>query len=151
MPFSDAEILESFVEHTAEHPAAEDREILVARYSEHEALAKREAARLAWNGRREVDWSRQPLGQKSDRALAAELGVDRTAVAQARRRRGIAACTDSSRFRENPRKVNWVAVAGLGRMPDGVLARKLGVTRSAVIKARMRLGVPAYRPGQEAS
>lgn len=37
-----------------------------------------------------VDWDAQPLGEKSDEDLAAELGVSRQRVSQVRRSRGIA-------------------------------------------------------------
>jgi hypothetical protein len=49
---------------------------------------------------------------------------------------------------EEPRKASWVVdwddVRDLGRVPDGRLARRLGVTPAAVRNARLVRGIPAH-------
>ncbi len=81
-----------------------------------------------------IQWDKQPLGQVSDEELAQQLGVTRTAVGVARRRRGITA------HRKPPSKIDW-ASQPLGQMSDAALARKLGCVRPSVTRARTRAGI----------
>ena len=81
-----------------------------------------------------IQWDKLPLGQVSDEEIAQQLGVTRTAVGIARRRRGITA------HRRPPSRIDW-ASQPLGQVSDTALARKLGCARSAVTRARIRAGV----------
>lgn len=81
-----------------------------------------------------IDWDSQPLGDLSDTDLANMLGVDRSAVTGARKRRGI------SRF--DPGYVDWDSQP-LGVVHDSHIAKKLGVSESAVNAARRRRGIRA--------
>ena len=63
-------------------------------------------------------------------------GIERRSV-ESRRKQG----PKKSRAR---RMIDWTKVQSLGLQSDGALAAHLGVDRSAVRRARERLGIPAY-------
>lgn len=86
-----------------------------------------------------IDWDRQPLGKVPDGELAAEFGVTPWAVAQQRRKRGVA------RAPTGP-QIDW-ATQPLGEVVDRVLAARLGVSPSTVQRARARLGIPSKGRG----
>lgn len=86
-----------------------------------------------------IDWSTQPLGKVSDRALAKTLGLGQLVVRRARRKLGIAACLGST----SRKGILWDEQP-LGRVRDVVLARELGVTPSTVTAARNRRGIPPF-------
>ena len=108
-----------------------------------------------------VDWSRvEGLGTCRDAVIARRLGVTHQAVQKARVRLGISTkwtrgrppmeeVTDEPGLVDGyqppgpgvpkPRSgVRWDDVADLGRVPDAVLADRLGVSRDAVKNARRR-------------
>lgn len=86
------------------------------------------------------------LGTASDRAVAAALGINHSSVFLKRRSLGI------SPYREpispgGPR-FEWTdrAIRLLGKGSDRKIARKLGISPSAVFHKRRVLGIPGYRP-----
>lgn len=88
-------------------------------------------------------WDSQPLGQMSDGQLAKKLkhlGVTRSAVGNARRRRGIPVHPID--------QTDWDNEELLGEIPDKELAAKHDVRSSSVARARHRRGLsPAGRRG----
>lgn len=88
---------------------------------------------------RGIDWDSQLLGEVPDVELASSLGVDRSAVAGARKRRGIPRCPDC-RWVE----VDWDS-AGLGESPDVAVAARLGCSEARVRVERVRRHIPAWR------
>lgn len=88
-----------------------------------------------------IDWDAQPLGEMTDTDLARRLGCCRSAVSQARERRGI------PRYEPRP-AVDWDAQP-LGMETDGAIAARLGVSESAVSAARRARGIPRL-PRREA-
>ena len=93
-----------------------------------------------WLGHRGIDWDSQPLGEQTDEEIGRRLGVDHSAVAAARRVRGV------SRFPS--REVDWDRVDDLGLTWDTVIAAREGVGLGAVAAARRRRGVSRYRPAR---
>lgn len=57
----------------------------------------------------------------------------------------LARVTYQTRSLESRKWIDWTAEP-LGKMPDVVLAEKLGVTHTAVLYARQKYGIPAYAP-----
>lgn len=82
-----------------------------------------------------IKWNKAPLGKYTDAQLAESLGVGRTTVAQARRRRSVASY-------KKKKTINWDKQP-LGEIPDAALAKKLGVSPGAVWKARQKRGIEA--------
>ena len=82
-------------------------------------------------GRRIVDWNGVPFGQKSDNALAKELGLSLAMVNAERRRRQIAP------FRVRRYEIDWRGVP-LGKKSDAEIALQLGVSRQVVSAERKR-------------
>lgn len=84
------------------------------------------------------DWTKDPrLGVWSDKALAADLGLDQASVSRWRRKLGIPPV--------QPRVcagIDWDAEPRLGVWPDTELARELGVSHYAVFSARRVRGIP---------
>lgn len=89
--------------------------------------------RITWD---EVD----DLGKVSDPVIAKRLGVDRTQVFRARKRRGIPAFTQP---------IKWDEVDDLGKVSDRVMAERLGVSNSSVHNARKIRGIPAASRGAD--
>lgn len=88
---------------------------------------------------RNIDWDAQPLGMESDTALARRIGVSSTAVARARKARGIQG-TDG----RNWRKPMLFDHPLLGTMADAELAQRLGVNKKTVQAARHRRGIAPF-------
>lgn len=44
------------------------------------------------------------------------------------------------------RHVQWDTVKDLGKVPDGVLAKRFGITPQGVLMARKKRGIPAFDP-----
>lgn len=83
-------------------------------------------------------WTSDPrLGVWSDKALAADLGLDQTVVSRWRWRLGIPPAIE----RKRP-GINWDDESRLGVWPDVELARELCVSPSAIWEARVRRGIP---------
>ena len=53
-----------------------------------------------------------------------------------------------SRSKHRPRDIDWDAVTDLGVVHDGVIARRLGVSPSAVRYRRLTRGIAALPPGR---
>ena len=83
------------------------------------------------------------LGIDTDTAIAAELEISVSAVAQRRRRLGIPL---SPRSRRKPRRWTPAEDALLGTMTDREVAREVGVSRGAVEGRRLELGVASFQP-----
>lgn len=82
-----------------------------------------------------------PLGEKSDLALARELGVAHQVVWQARTRRSIPAATAERRRRLHG--VDWDSLR-LGDRPDSVVAHEIGLSRRTVCAERLKRGIPPF-------
>lgn len=85
-----------------------------------------------------IDWPsvRDKLGRVPDETIAAELGCSTVAVAQARRALG------RIRKRTGPAGILWDSVSELGKLPDAIVAHRIGVERSSVSAARIRRNLP---------
>ena len=90
------------------------------------------------------DWAAR-LGTVSDNRLAQELGIPRTSVSALRKALGIEAHGSDGRPLSNCWK-DPKNVARLGKVSDSQLGRELGITDTAVRKARENRGIPAYQP-----
>lgn len=106
---------------------------------------------------RRVDWDdpeiRGRLGQVPDSVLAAELGMTKSGVQYARKRLGIelteAARAEGRRLMgeaPKPKRLGsrWedpAVLRRLGKEPDADIARDLGVTGAAVLRARRQRGI----------
>lgn len=83
-------------------------------------------------------WTSDPrLGVWSDKALAADLGLNQTVVSRWRWRLGIPPARPRVRA-----GINWDDEPRLGVWLDVELARELGVLPSSVWDARVRRGIP---------
>lgn len=94
------------------------------------------------------DWDSLPLGEKSDADIAREYGIKAGSVGGARRRRGIPSFVEEGQDRpaRATKRVDW-DVQPLGKMPDRLLQRRLGLKSvSSVIRARKYRGIPKYQP-----
>jgi RNA polymerase subunit RPABC4/transcription elongation factor Spt4 len=87
-----------------------------------------------------VDWASQPLGIDTDYAIAKRLHVSQPTVTLARQRRGIPPVCPPS-----PRRV----IPFLGKMPDDVLARELGLSLACVQRHRRKAGIAKFEPGKD--
>lgn len=87
-----------------------------------------------------IDWSRQPLGELSDRALGQSLGCSGAAVRWARVQREI----PPHRAKRPPCDPDQFG-ATLGRETDREVAQRHGVTASQVARARRARGIPSTR------
>jgi hypothetical protein len=93
-----------------------------------------------------IDWTAQPLGQITDAALAARLGVRTSVVAQARRSLGILGHRDRPVALSATRGaggIDW-SVQPLGQMSDRDLAQRLGIKTSWVALVRRWRGIPVF-------
>jgi len=75
------------------------------------------------------------FGKKSDAQIAAQFGISRAAVSEARRRRGIPAY-----------RAPVVYAHLLGTKTDVAIAKEFGVALSVVRKFRNAQNIPAYKP-----
>lgn len=92
---------------------------------------------------RRVNWSKQPLGIKSDTEIARRLGVTRNRVAKARKERGIE-CSPRSKIYAH-KGIDWDRQP-IGEEPDNAIAKRLGVSSVTVLNARRRRDIPAFVP-----
>ena len=74
-----------------------------------------------------------------DAQIAEALGRNASVVRAKREELGL---PRQKRLREDP--IDWDEQP-LGQMPDYEIARRLGVTRARVLRARQALGIPAYK------
>jgi hypothetical protein len=88
------------------------------------------------------------LGTNTDAAIAVRMGVTADAIAQMRKRRGVAPF-DAAKGAQK----TWGAqeVALLGTAKDDDIAAALGRTRKAVIDARKRHGIAKFTPPKAAA
>lgn len=106
-------------------------------------------------GPKSIDWDNEPrLGKMTDKALAEILGVNPSAVHQARAKRGIPAHVPrpgtGARPPSAPAGIDWNAETRLGQVRDSELARELGVSPGAVHQARQARGIPSASPKPKA-
>ena len=90
-------------------------------------------------GPKGIDWSKQPLGEISDNALAKKLGVTPSAVLSARRTRKI----KSHVKRGSPHEIDW-SKQPLGEISDTKIAKTLGVSVGSVRYNRTRLNIAPH-------
>lgn len=107
------------------------------------------------HGPKSIDWDNEHrLGKMTDKALAEILGVNPSAVHQARHKRRIAAFVprpgDGGRPPSAAAGINWNAETRLGQVKDSELARELGVSPGAVHQARQARGIPSASPKPKA-
>jgi len=90
-----------------------------------------------------IDWDAQPLGETPDSALADGLGVSRSAVTAARRRRQIPPWRERN-------TIDWDSQP-LGEVQDPIIAKRLGTRTEDVYAARKRRGIPSFMPNSKRS
>lgn len=94
-----------------------------------------------------IDWDKEPLGKMSDGMLAAKKNVKISTVAAARHTRGIPAYVPPTdrplQFSNTPKGIDWDNVP-LGKKPDSVIAKELGVSHPAVLRARVARNIPPF-------
>lgn len=94
-----------------------------------------------------INWDDQPLGMESDISLAIKLGVDRSTVSKARRKKKIPAFFEKSKHKRSAGQkagIDWDSQP-LGKASDKDLGEALGVTAGAVRMARRRKNIPRYK------
>lgn len=84
-----------------------------------------------------IDWDNVPLGEKSDRAIAKELGCTPVAVRFQRKKRGI------TFFGYVGPQIDWSQIP-LGEKSDIEIAKELGCTSAAVGQQRNKRGICRY-------
>jgi Trp operon repressor len=94
--------------------------------------------------KKNIAWDKQPLGKVTDSVLADKLGVCRESVWCARTKRGIPAFKDPH-SNTSKKDIVWDEQLLLGKVPDRVIAEKLGVSVTTVCLARTRRGIPAFK------
>jgi hypothetical protein len=95
------------------------------------------------------DWDSLPLGEVSDADIARKYGLKPTSIGTARRRRGIPSFVEEGKTRPDHAKKNidWDSVEDLGKVPDLVLAKRLGLSSvTSVTRARKYRGIAKYAP-----
>lgn len=94
-----------------------------------------------------IDWDTQPLGQVTDSELGARLGVSGAAVGAQRKKRGIPRYwRPEVETMGLASGVDWDSQP-LGIESDSEIARRLGVSQSAVTLQRAQRGIPACGDG----
>ena len=90
-----------------------------------------------------IDWEGIPLGEFSDGEIARRYGLKAQTVSNARRRMGI---PSHRKYAIKADKIiDWDLEPRLGKMPDRVLQRVLGVRSiTAIVNARNRRGIPPF-------
>ncbi len=87
------------------------------------------------------DWAEQPLGKITDSELARRLGIVRSTVQRAREKRGIPPLVPRPEGPSSSYDIDWDKITTLGNHPDAVIARRLGVSKAAVGRARRARGI----------
>lgn len=100
-----------------------------------ELVEATEAQQMRW-GRRRVDWAKVGLGEKTDAAIALELGMSVQTVRKIRNEKGIKPAPQASRT-----GIDWDAV-DLAGASDAALAKKLGVHVDTVRENRKKRDIP---------
>ena len=102
--------------------------------------------RVSWTP--EID---SELGRVNDCEIALRLGCDRKTVAHRRLSLGIKACGDRAKNKKPPAMGGWnkKALAAdillrLGKEPDYLLARRAGVSKPVIRRARIEAGINSY-------
>lgn len=116
-----------------------------------EAVARARARRgiAPWQRRSGFVWQAHAvalLGTASDGDVAAALAIPRWQVKNKRHQLGIPPFVPPPHAAVNRRKWTPAAAALLGTMPDGQLARRLGLSVSTVATERRRRGVAPFTP-----
>ena len=112
------------------------------------AERRRRRIEPAFPHRPPVEWTEAMtalLGTDTDRAVAEELAVHPDSVRYRRMVLGIPAFRCELGRRRRRRVWSRPIVGLLGRVSDGEVARRLGVSRSAVARRRVLLGIPPWR------
>lgn len=99
---------------------------------------RRERGIPAFEPRPKIDWRKQPLGLVTDAALAEKLGSTPAGVQMARRKLGIPSLNGNKR-----KGIDWDSEPLLGKVPDGVLAKKYLCHDATVRDARESRKLPA--------
>ena len=89
-----------------------------------------------------INWTRQRLGERTDREIAERLGVSVELVRRERKRRGILACNADQM--EWALSIDWDEEP-LGEMSDVDLARRLEVSPRTVRRQRAARGIAMYQ------
>jgi len=84
-----------------------------------------------------LDWTDVPLGRKSDKVIATQMGCPTNVVKKARRERNIPPTNEP---------YIW-DVSLFGVLSDCEIARRMGCAPSAATLARHRFGIPSLTPG----
>ena len=94
----------------------------------------------------DINWKDLPLGQVSDRSLAADLGCSVRTVQKVRWRLGIPAFDFKPDVKKYPRvKRDWsVADTLLGTMPDKDLGLLFDIPYGTVFNRRRNRNIPAF-------
>jgi hypothetical protein len=92
-------------------------------------------------------WDAQPLGKIADTVLARKLGMATSTVQRQRDQRGIPPLFPiaARAFHSHGKsaQVDWDSQP-LGKVSDGVIARRLGVAATSVWRARQRRNIAAW-------
>ena len=93
------------------------------------------------NRRRNINWDKWPLGEKSDRSIARRLRCSADRVRRARIKRGTPAAIGVGG--RGASGADWKKQP-LGKMSDADVARKLGCAESTVFRHRHLLGIAPF-------
>lgn len=101
-----------------------------------------------------VQWTPETeklLGVISDERIAQKMGVTRKAISYHRNKRQIPASWDTSQLKPPPPMGGWNKIdlppdiiQKLGTMPDYLLAKELGLSKSFIGQTRSKLGIESY-------
>lgn len=94
----------------------------------------------------DVDWDKIPLGLKTDKVLAGEVGCSVSAIFNQRRKRGIPPYGGRRRKRSHL-NIDWDTVP-LGQEHDTAIAERLGCSTSTVYQHRIRRGIRSKGGGR---
>jgi len=100
------------------------------------------------------NWEHIEFGTMSDADLAIKHGVKASSLGNARRRRGIPSFVEDGGTppKRAKRGIDWDDEPLLGKVPDRVLQRKLGLaSASSVSRARKFRGIPKFKPPSHAA
>jgi hypothetical protein len=93
----------------------------------------------------------QYIGVLSDGEIADMVGVTRKAIVYHRKKLGIEASGNLSRMKPPPKMGGWNKleipkdiIEDMGKCPDYVLAKRMGIDKSIIMKRRNSMGIPSY-------
>lgn len=93
-----------------------------------------------------INWDKQPLGKKTDKAIADKLGCSIQAVCKARNDRAIPSFREQGGTRDQG--IPWGKLP-LGEVPNWLIARWVGVSRQTVYGAIRLRGLKPYSGGAD--